>query len=147
MKTCPKCGKRRSGTVGATIMTSSLTAGGGSSSPGFAPGGLFTPAISSFNSLPFNNFNSRFNFPFNNRNFFYNPFLYNVFGPRYVNRPQAFCSRWSAPMVNAPSALMADAASRLASNGDAPVSAQGAGGATYLYTRENGQIIIRQCIA
>lgn len=118
---------------GGGIMTSGGGRGGGMFPGGFHRVGGFRPAFRQG--------------PFFSRNFFWNGFWWGWGPTGWVIINQPWCSRWSTPLVNAPSALVADAASQLAANADSPVSAQGTDGTLYLFTREAGQVVIRYCVS
>jgi hypothetical protein len=108
--------------------------GGGHGGGGFMPGG------SHGGFFPGRFFPDHFFFPRA-----VGPWWWNGWAPYVVQ--QNACSQWGPPLINPSSALIADAAARLAANGDAPVSVQDPSGVLYLFTREGSQVVIRPCIA
>jgi uncharacterized membrane protein YgcG len=56
------------------------------------------------------------------------------------------CQQWGNPIAPS-SALLADAQAHLAASGGSPISHCWTDGATYLYTSENGNVVVRRCVS
>jgi hypothetical protein len=56
------------------------------------------------------------------------------------------CQQWGNPIAPS-SALLADAQAHLAASGGSPISNCWTDGATYLYTSENSNVVVRRCVS